>query len=311
MSQFSHTPVLFQESIESLKLAKGSVIVDCTLGLGGHSKEILKQIGKTGKLIAIDQDEDNLQNARKNLSEWEEQIVYAHDNFGNLRQIFKKHKIEKADGIFFDLGISSVHLDQAEKGFSIRHSGPLDMRMDRRSSLTAADVVNTYAEDALNRIFWEYGEEKFARKITNKIIEHRKVKKFERTDELVDLIESVKPKVRWGGGHPAVLVFQALRIEVNRELEVLKKGLEDAINLLAKGGRIVVISYHSLEDRIVKKLFKKYFSNCHCPSDQPICNCGWKAQLKKIGKLITPSQSEIKDNPRSRSAKMRVSEKII
>lgn len=311
MSQFSHIPVLFKESIEALNLAEGKVIVDCTLGLGGHSKEILKRIGKTGKLVAIEQDGENLKVAKENLAEWKEQIVYADDNFWNIKEIIEKNKIGRVDGVFFDLGISSVHLDQAEKGFSIKHNGPLDMRMDKRQEVTAAEIVNTYSEDRLNRIFWDYGEEKFARRITNKIIEQRSIKKFEQTSDLAELIEMVKPKVRWGGGHPAVLVFQALRIEVNRELEVLKRGLEDAINLLAKGGRVVAISYHSLEDRIVKKLFKKYIQSCHCPSDQPVCNCGWQSQLKKVGKLIIPTEAELKANPRSRSAKMRVAEKIV
>lgn len=310
MSQFSHIPVLFQESIEYLKLAEGSVVVDCTLGLGGHSKKILEQIGKTGKLIAIDQDEDNLKVAKENLKEWEEQIIYAHDNFGNIKEILEKNKIERIDGIFFDLGLSSVHFDQAEKGFSVKQEGPLDMRMDRRKSLTAAEIVNTYSEDKLNRIFWDYGEEKFARRITNKIIEQRKAKDFENTIELAELIQEVKPKVRWGGGHPAVLVFQALRIEVNQELEVLKKGLEDAIQIISKGGRIVVISYHSLEDRIVKRLFKKYMTDCHCSPDQPVCTCSWYAQLKKVTKLVVPTKDELQKNPRSRSAKMRIAEKI-
>lgn len=311
MSQYSHIPVLLEESVEALKIAKGSIVVDCTLGLGGHSKLILEKIGKTGKLIAIEQDAENLEQAQKNLKRWEEQIIYSHENFGKIKELLAKHKIEKVDGVLFDLGISSVHLDQAEKGFSVKHSGPLDMRMDQRVSLTAGEIVNTYSEEALNRIFWDYGEEKFARRITNKIIEQRKIKRFETTEELVGLIEKAKPRARWGGGHPAVLVFQALRIEVNQELAVLEKGLEDAIGLLAKGGRVVVISYHSLEDRIVKNLFKKYSVNCLCPPDQPICNCGWRNQVKKVDGLIVPGDQEIKQNPRSRSAKMRIAEKIV
>lgn len=311
MTRLQHIPVLLQETLEYLDLKEGKTIVDCTLGLGGHSKEILKRIGENGRLIAIEQDEENLKVAQENLKEFSKQVLYISDNFGNLKEIFEKNKLGKVDGIFFDLGISSVHLDVAEKGFSIKQAGPLDMRMDKRNKLTAAEIVNTYSEEELVKIFWRYGEEKQSRKVARAIIAHRESKKIEQTNELADVIAEVKSKMRWGGGHPAAQVFQALRIEVNQELDVLKKGLEDALELLNKGGRMVVLSYHSLEDRIVKKFFKENTRECICPVSQPVCTCDWERKVKLISKLIIPTEDEIKINPRSRSAKMRVIEKLI
>lgn len=310
MFDYTHIPVLLNEAIEALDVKSNSCIVDCTLGLGGHTRKILEKMGEQGMVVAFEQDEANLNFAQKHLEEFGKQIVYVHDNFQHIKINLEKHGVKRVDGFLFDLGISSVHLDIAEKGFSIKQDGPLDMRMDKRNKLTAKEILATYTEERLSKIFWDYGEEKNARKIAKRIVEQREKESFLKTSQLVKLIEEVKPRGRWGGGHPAVQVFQALRIEVNQELEVLKKGLEEAIEVLVKGGRIVVIAYHSLEDRIVKDLFKKYTRECVCPQDMPVCTCKWEAQLKTINRLIVPSENEISQNPRSRSAKMRVAEKI-
>lgn len=294
---YKHDPVLVDEVIEFLNFSGGKKrIVDCTLGLGGHASKILEKLSSQGELIGFDADNDHLKQAKKNLKPFKGRVTYINANFGELEKQLKKNGVRKIDGILMDLGIASPHIEIGERGFSFMRSGPLDMRFNVKKGKTAADLLNGATEEDLVRIFKEYGEEPFAEKMAEMICKYRKRKKFETTGQLADYIE--KNFKRRGKIHPATRIFQALRIEVNKELEMLKTALEDAVKFLKPGGRIVVISYHSLEDRIVKNFFRE-----KSRKEEP--------ELKVLTKkVVMPNIKEIKSNPRSRSAKLRAAEKI-
>lgn len=304
----NHTPVLPQEVLAYLELRNKRVVVDCTLGLGGHAKMLLENMPKNGKLIAFEVDADNLKKAKSYLKEFRERITFVNANFSTLASELAKLRVKGVDAALFDLGLSSVHVDDPDKGFSFMKDGPLDMRFDRKQVLTAADVVNKYSEKALIRIFKQYGEEKKARKIASEIVRVRKRRPFKTTLQLANLIEKLLG--RQGRIHPATRVFQALRIEVNDELEHFKSALGQVVTALRKKGRIAVISYHSLEDRIVKKLFKELSRDyVNIPGEATTTQL--KPQLEIITKKpLVPSEKEINANPRSRSAKLRVAEKL-
>ncbi|WP_035290070.1 16S rRNA (cytosine(1402)-N(4))-methyltransferase RsmH [Clostridium sp. KNHs214] len=308
---FKHISVLLDEVIGGLDIKPDGIYVDCTLGGGGHSIEILKRLSEKGRLIGIDQDTNALKAAGEKLKNFEN-VTYVHDNFYNIEEILKSLNIEKVDGILMDLGVSSHQLDEGERGFSYMQDAPLDMRMNRESDFSAYNVINEYEEKELYRIIKEYGEEKFAKRIAFNIVKSRNEKAIETTLQLVDIIKSSIPaKFRREGHHPAKRTFQAIRIEVNRELYILDKAIEDGVNRLNKGGRITIITFHSLEDRIVKNKFKQLQNPCTCPKDFPICVCGKIPKLKVISrKPIVASEEELEDNPRSRSAKLRIGEKV-
>ncbi|MCH4890214.1 16S rRNA (cytosine(1402)-N(4))-methyltransferase RsmH [Acidaminobacter sp. JC074] len=308
---FEHISVLLKETVDGLDIKPDGIYVDGTLGGGGHSEEILKRL-TTGKLIGIDQDENALKAASERLSEYGDKFVPVRDNFSNILEVLKKLEIHKIDGMMMDLGVSSHQLDEADRGFSYRFDAPLDMRMDQRSDLDAYKVVNTYSEDDLNRIFKLYGEENWARRIAKFICEQREEKPIETTLELVDLIYRAIPAgARKEGGHPAKRTFQAIRIEVNGELEIIKQTIEDITSVLNKGGRISIITFHSLEDRLVKQTYKELATGCICPPELPVCMCNNKPKLKVITrKPILPSQKELEMNARSKSAKLRVAKRI-
>jgi 16S rRNA (cytosine1402-N4)-methyltransferase len=304
----THQPVLLNEVVMNLNLPKKRIVVDCTLGLGGHASEMLKAMPAAGKLIGFELDSDNLKIAKKNLKDFTEQVVFLNINYGNLMDEIKKLKLKGVDAILLDLGIASTQVDQPEKGFSFRNEGPLDMRFDKKQKLTAADIVNNYSEKELIRIFKEYGEEKKARKITLEIVRVRKRKPFKTTLQLANFIEKLLK--RSGHIHPATRVFQALRIEVNKELETLEKTLEQAVELLRPKGRIAVISYHSLEDRIVKRFFR-LMSQDYINEPGKLTSTKLEPKLRIVTKKpIIPSGKEVVQNPRSRSAKLRIAEKL-
>jgi 16S rRNA (cytosine1402-N4)-methyltransferase len=309
--EFSHVSVLLNETIESLNIKPDGIYADGTLGGGGHSFEILSRLSDKGQLIGIDRDTDALEAAKKRLSSFNN-VSYVHSNFSDIKEILRSLSIEAIDGAVIDLGVSSYQLDSAQRGFSYMEDAPLDMRMDRTSPLSAYDVVNTYSEEDLIRIFYEYGEEKFSKKVASIICSQREKKNIETTLELVDIIKRAIPeKFRQKGSHPAKRIFQAIRIEVNSELEPLKKSISDFFDCLSPGGRLAIISFHSLEDRIVKKTFQSFLGTCTCPKDFPICVCGKKATGKIITtKPILPSDEELSHNKRSKSAKLRVCEKL-
>ena len=303
-----HSPVLLNEVLANLELNKKRVVVDATVGLAGHSKAMLEKMPKNGKLIAFDADKEHVKLAKKRLRKYSSQVTVIHANFSELEEKIAAQRCRGIDAILFDLGLASPHVDNPERGFSFMHEGPLDMRFDVSQELTAAEVINNYSEKELVRIFQEYGEERFARKIARAIVARRKTRKFKTTKELARLIE--KTVARQSRIHPATRVFQALRIEVNNELQSLKSALEQALKLLRPGGRIAVISYHSLEDRIVKRFFKEQaLEYINLPEEETTRML--KPQLKIITKKpILPSDEEIIENPRARSAKLRVAEKI-
>mgnify|MGYP001340700958 CR=1 FL=1 len=309
--EFKHVSVLLNECLENLDIKKDGIYVDCTLGGAGHSYEILKRLSDNGRLIGIDQDMDAINAAKEKLHNYKN-VTYVHDNFYNIENILEKLGIEGVDGILMDLGVSSYQLDQPERGFSYMHDAPLDMRMNRDDMKSAFDVVNNYDEDEIVRVIREYGEEKFAKRIAGFITDQRKIAPINTTFELVEIIKSAIPaRFRRDGPHPAKRTFQAIRIEVNNELGILSKTIEDGIKKLNKGGRMDIISFHSLEDRIVKTKFKKLQDPCDCPKDFPICICGKKPKIKIITKKpIQAAEEELETNPRSRSAKLRVAEKI-
>ena len=306
--KIAHTPVLLNEVISGLNLQPGHIIVDGTLGLGGHSLEILKKITKKGTVIGIDQDPLNLARAQENLKNYSN-IIFVHDNFAQIKDILQQKKISKINGCLLDLGLSSPHIDCPERGFSFKNEGPLDMRMNPEQVLTAKTIVNSYPETDLANLIYEYGEERRSRVIAKAITKYRKQKKIETTQELASVISSVvKNKNK---KNPALLTFQALRIVVNNEIVTLQKVLKDLVELLSPGGRLAVISYHSLEDRIVKRFFKNQAKHCICPKEFLFCKCEGKAHLQIITKKpITPTELEIRDNHRARSAKLRIAEKI-
>ncbi len=313
-----HKTVLLNETIEALNLKPGDTVVDATLGGGGHSREILKRIMPDGKLIAFDQDGRAIESFQriigsdKQLKGQAERIILINENFEKIKESLAGLEISKVDGITADLGISSDQLDDVEIGISFRFDAPLDMRLDRKREVTAEQVVNTYPEEDLMKVLQEFGDERYARRIAGRICEERKEKRIKRTLELVSIIEKAVPAVyRHGKINCATKTFQALRIEVNNELGVLKRIISDGVDLLAPGGRLAIITFHSGEDRIVKNLFREYARGCVCPPEFPICRCGEKEIAKIITrKPIEPSAEEIGDNPRARSGKLRVLEKI-
>lgn len=311
MSDFAHTPVLLRETLDLLNLRPGMQVIDMTLGLGGHSLELLHTVGPSGKLLAFEQDEDNLQVAKERLKD-HKNVIFVHRNFEHIKEEVERHGF-KPDAILADLGLSSPHVDNAERGFAFKEEGPLDMRFDQRTDLTAADIINQYSETDLADIFYHYGEERRSRVIAKKVCETRKTKKIETTKELADLILSVSPKIN--RTHPATKVFQALRIAVNRELEVLETALQGAIEVLQPEGRIAVISYHSLEDRMVKQIFKENADSSKNnkykkQTKQKECQEKTANSLYILTKRpIIPSGIEVFENPRSRSAKLRGAQK--
>ncbi|MDR2648214.1 MAG: 16S rRNA (cytosine(1402)-N(4))-methyltransferase RsmH [Clostridiales bacterium] len=308
--EFRHIPVLCEESVSALEIKPEGVYVDCTLGGGGHASRIAKRL-TTGRLIGVDQDQDAVDAAAKTLSNFGRQIIIVRNNFSDIKNILASLNIGKADGFLMDLGISSYQVDNAERGFSYMRNADLDMRMDISNELTASLVVNTYDEARLIKIFSDYGEERYSRRIAKAIIKARSRKPLKTTFELSDLIKSSLPgQSKKGGSHPAKRVFQAIRIEVNGELTVLNSALIDIIELLNPGGRLCVIGYHSLEDRVVKRCFRYWASPCECPPKLP-CVCGLKPRIKIVSKKpVIPSAGETANNHRARSAKLRVAEKI-
>lgn len=308
---FKHVSVLLDETIAGLKIKPDGIYVDGTLGGGGHAYEVLKRLSRGGRLIGIDQDGEALKAAGERLKEFGEQVTLVRDNYCEIERILKDLNIEKVDGIVLDIGVSSYQLDNLERGFSYKSDAPLDMRMDTRQDLTAADVVNTYSENELFRVIRDYGEDKFAKNIAKHIVLARKDKPFETTQELSEVIKRAIPmKVQAKGGHPAKKTFQAIRIEVNRELTVLKESIDKMIERLNPGGRICIITFHSLEDRIVKTKFRENENPCTCPPDFPVCVCGKQSKGKVITrKPIIPSDNEIEVNKRAKSSKLRIFER--
>lgn len=308
--EFKHISVLLNEVIESLNIKEDGIYVDCTLGGAGHSSQILKCLSNKGRLIGIDQDTNALEAAKEKLKNYQN-VTYVHDNFYNIDSILKELKIDKVDGILMDLGVSSYQLDTAERGFSYMKDAPLDMRMNREKGFSAYEVVNEYSASELFRIMRDYGEEKFAKRIADFIIRAREIKPIDTTLELVDIIKAAIPAKFQKGGHPAKKTFQAIRIEVNSELAILDKAVGDSINNLNEKGRISIITFHSLEDRIIKNKFKDLENPCTCPKEFPICICGKNPIVKVITKKpMEPTDEEKEINSRSKSAKLRVAEKI-
>lgn len=310
--EFKHKSVLLFETIDNLNIKPDGIYVDGTLGGGGHSFQILKQLGDGGRLIGIDQDEDALKAAGERLAIFEDKVTTVRSNYCHMKQVLHDLGIEKVSGIVLDLGVSSYQLDEPERGFTYREDVPLDMRMDRRNPKTAKNIVNEYSEMDLFRIIRDYGEDKFAKNIAKHIVAAREKKEIETTGELIEIIKAAIPaKIRATGGHPAKKTFQAIRIELNEELEVLQNSLDEMIDLLEDGGRICIITFHSLEDRIVKTIYKTNENPCTCPSHFPVCVCGKKSKGKVITrKPIVPSDEELEYNSRAKSSKLRVFERI-
>lgn len=311
--EFNHYSVLLNETIENLNIKPDGIYVDGTLGGGGHAYQVASRLSEKGRLIGIDQDADAIAAAGERLKEFGDKITIIRSNYANMKEELHRIGMEKVDGIVLDLGVSSFQLDTPERGFTYRdENAPLDMRMDDRQSLTAKDIVNGYSEMDLYRIIRDYGEDKFAKNIAKHIVQERAEKPIETTGELTEIIRaSIPMKVQVTGGHPAKRTFQAIRIELNKELEVLQNNLDDMIDLLNPGGRICIITFHSLEDRIVKTNFKRNENPCTCPSDFPVCVCGKKSKGKVVTrKPILPSEEELEVNSRSKSAKLRVFERV-
>ena len=311
--EFNHYSVLLNETIENLNIKPDGIYVDGTLGGGGHAYQGASRLSEKGRLIGIDQDADAIAAAGERLKEFGDKITIIRSNYANMKEELHRIGVEKVDGIVLDLGVSSFQLDTPERGFTYRdENAPLDMRMDDRQSLTAKNIVNGYSEMDLYRIIRDYGEDKFAKNIAKHIVQERAKKPIETTGELTEIIRaSIPMKVQVTGGHPAKRTFQAIRIELNKELEVLQNNLDDMIDLLNPGGRICIITFHSLEDRIVKTNFKRNENPCTCPSDFPVCVCGKKSKGKVVTrKPILPSEEELEVNSRSKSAKLRVFERV-
>ena len=309
---FSHVSVLLCECIESLNIRPGYTYVDATAGGGGHSLEIAKRLPDNARLICFDRDKDAISAAKKRLEAYLDKVTFINENFSSLDTVLKDLKIENLGGVLADLGCSSYQFDTPERGFSYMHDAPLDMRMDTDSTFDAYKLVNEYTKEELKRVIFEYGEERFAPRIADAIVRQREISPIKTTKELSDIIKGAIPKAqRIDGPHPAKRTFQAIRIEVNRELDAIKPLISAAAKHLLPSGRIAIISFHSLEDRIVKQAFASLASGCTCPKDFPICVCGNKPKVKIITrKPILPSKQELEENPRSRSAKLRVAEKI-
>ena len=309
---FSHKSVLLDECIEALNIKPDGIYVDGTLGGAGHSREIAKRLGDNGMLIAIDQDEDAIKVASERLAVYGDKVRIVRNNFSNLADVCRELGVDKIDGLLLDIGVSSYQINEASRGFSYMADAPLDMRMDKRSALSAWNVVNEYSEAELKRIIYEYGEDRFAGKIASKIVFARSQSPINTTGELVQVVKCAIPAaMRDGGSHPAKRTFQAIRIEVNKELSVITPAIRSAVELLNGGGRIAIITFHSLEDRIVKQEFAQMTKGCTCPKDFPVCVCGNKPRLRLVNnKPILPSAQELEENSRSHSAKLRVAEKI-
>ncbi len=310
--KFSHYAVMLNECIEGLNINPNGIYVDGTAGGGSHSEEILKRL-TNGKLISIDQDEAAIKTCTRRFEKYNERSILVRDNFSNLNEILKNLNIDHVDGVLLDLGVSSYQLDTPARGFSYNSDAKLDMRMDPRSPLSAYEVVNNYSEAELRDIIRDYGEEKFASQIARKIVQERAKKPIETTIQLADIIKSAIPvaSARKEAQHPAKRTFQAIRIEVNHELDVIKPTIDVAVSKLNAGGRIVILTFHSLEDRIVKQAFNEYSQGCICPKDFPICVCGNKPKIKPINKKpITATNDELNQNSRSKCAKLRIAEKI-
>lgn len=310
-SEFKHISIMPDEVIEYLNIKPDGIYVDGTLGGGGHALLVAGRLSGQGRLIGIDQDGDAIRAAGERLADYRDRVEIVRDNYSSMRKILEDRSIDRVDGILLDLGVSSWQLDQGQRGFSYREDAPLDMRMDQRQDLTAADIVNDYSETDLFHVIRNYGEDPFAKNIAKHIVRARVEKPVETTGQLADIIKAAIPaKVRKGGGHPAKRTFQALRIEVNQELEVLKSNLEDMVDLLNDGGRICVITFHSLEDRIVKKTFRACENPCICPPEFPVCTCGKVSKGRVLTrKPILPDPNELEENSRARSAKLRVFER--
>ena len=310
-TKFSHRSVLLDECIDGLDIDPDGIYVDGTAGGGGHSFEIASRL-TGGRLIAIDQDEAAIAAASARLSPLGERATVVRSNFCEIASVCRELEIDAIDGLLLDLGVSSYQLDTPERGFSYSADAPLDMRMDKRKSLSAYEVVNEYSEEKIKKILYEYGEERFSAAIAAAIVRKREKKPIETTAELSDIIKyAMPPAAREGGHHPAKRSFQAIRIEVNSELDVIEPAIRDAVSMLRQGGRIAIITFHSLEDRIVKQTFADLAKGCVCPRELPVCVCGRKPVLKQVNKKpILPSRLELEENPRSRSAKLRVAEKL-
>lgn len=309
--KFNHTSVLLQETIDGLNIRPDGVYVDGTLGGGGHSYEIASRLSDRGQLIGIDQDEAAITAAGERLKKFGDRVIIVRSNYRNTKSILQSLQIEKIDGMMLDLGVSSYQLDTEERGFSYRYDAPLDMRMDKRQTLTARDIVNGYSEMELFRVIRDYGEDKFAKNIAKHIVAARQQYPIETTGRLNEIIKAAIPaKMRAEGGHPSKRTYQAIRIECNKELEVLRDSLEELIGLLNPGGRLCIITFHSLEDRIVKSAFKKAENPCTCPPSFPVCVCGKVSQGKVItNKPILPGEEELERNSRAKSAKLRIFER--
>ena len=312
MSEYKHVSVLRDESIAGLKIREDGTYVDGTLGGAGHSLEICRRLSEEGRLIGIDQDQEAIANGAVRLQSYMDRVTLVRDNFKNIDRILNGLEIGKIDGMLLDLGVSSYQLDEAERGFSYMQDAPLDMRMDQRQIKSAYEVVNTYSEAELDRILHDYGEERWSKRIARFIVDARNEKPIETTGELVGIIKKAIPKkAREDGPHPAKRTFQAIRIEVNGELDILENTISDSVERLNTGGRLCVITFHSLEDRIIKQSFKTLENPCICPKDFPVCVCGRKPKVRVITrKPILPGEEELKDNPRARSAKLRIVERI-
>ncbi|MDO4519290.1 MAG: 16S rRNA (cytosine(1402)-N(4))-methyltransferase RsmH [Eubacteriales bacterium] len=310
--EFKHKSVLLEETIEGLRIQEDGIYVDGTLGGAGHASEVCKRLSAKGRFIGIDQDQDAIIAASNRLKD-HDQVTIVRSNYCYMVQEVHKLGIQKVNGILLDLGVSSYQLDNEERGFTYRVDAPLDMRMDQRQSMTASDIVNGYEERELFRIIRDYGEDKFAKNIAKHIVMARKEKPIETTGELTEIIRRAIPmKMQVTGGHPAKRTFQAIRIELNKELDVLRESLDGMIDLLDDGGRLCIITFHSLEDRIVKTMFKKNENPCTCPTNFPVCVCGNKSKGRVITrKPILPSENEMEENPRSKSAKLRIFERVI
>lgn len=309
--EFVHKSIMLEEVIESLAIKPNGIYVDGTLGGAGHSSEIAKRLGPEGRLIGIDQDGEAIAAATKRLEPYKDRVTIVRSNYAQMCQVLKELGISKVDGILLDLGVSSYQLDEASRGFTYREDVPLDMRMDQRNPKTAADIVNEYSEMELYRMIRDYGEDRFAKNIAKHIVRAREKKPIETTGELCEIIKAAIPaKMRAGTGHPAKQTFQALRIELNHELDVLTQSIDGMIDRLAPGGRLCIITFHSLEDRIVKTRFRTNENPCICPPGFPVCVCGRISKGKVITrKPILPSEQEMEENSRSKSAKLRVFEK--
>ena len=309
---FHHITVMKEEAVQALKLKPDGIYVDCTLGGAGHSQRIASQLSHEGRLIAIDQDDWALENAKTKLSDVLDRVILVKSNFRNLRQIVEEHGYPKVDGVLFDLGVSSPQLDEGDRGFSYHADAPLDMRMDTDQELSAREIVNEWDEKELANIIFRYGEEKFSRQIAREIIKARQVAPIETTGELVELIKKGIPApARRTGGHPAKRTFQAIRIAVNDELNAFKEAIYDSINILKPEGHVSVITFHSLEDRICKQVFQEFSGGCTCPPDFPQCVCGNQPIIKvETRKPILPSDQELAQNNRARSAKLRIAKKL-